>query len=45
MDRLAEIVAAHEAERGALTEHEIEAARQELFGNVRRSGDTGEGTA
>ncbi|MFF9362225.1 hypothetical protein [Streptomyces griseoluteus] len=33
MDGLAEIVAAHEEEHGALTEHEIEVARQELFGD------------
>ncbi|MFD5553723.1 hypothetical protein ACFWIA_07770 [Streptomyces sp. NPDC127068] len=32
MDGLAEIVAAHEDEHGALTEQEIEAARRELFG-------------
>lgn len=31
MDGLAEIVAAHEEEHGALTEQEIEAARRELF--------------
>ncbi|MFD9746300.1 hypothetical protein ACFWX5_22545 [[Kitasatospora] papulosa] len=30
MDGLAEIVAAHEEEHGALTEQEIEAARREL---------------
>ncbi|MCX4660443.1 hypothetical protein [Streptomyces uncialis] len=34
MDGLAEIVAAHEEEHGALTEQEIEAARRELFGDV-----------
>ncbi|MER8013010.1 hypothetical protein ACIQ7S_08710 [Streptomyces griseoluteus] len=33
MDGLAEIVAAHEEEHGALTEQEIEAARRELFGD------------
>ncbi|MEU9204399.1 hypothetical protein [Streptomyces sp. NPDC048332] len=33
MDGLAEIVAAHEEEHGALTEREIEAARRELFGD------------
>ncbi|MFI2240145.1 hypothetical protein [Streptomyces chrestomyceticus] len=32
MDGLAEIVASHEAEHGALTEQEIEAVHQELFG-------------
>ncbi|GGQ50530.1 hypothetical protein [Kitasatospora griseola] len=31
MDGLAEIVAAHEADHGALTEQEIEEARRELF--------------
>lgn len=30
---LAEIVADHEEEHGALTEQEIEAARRELFGD------------
>ncbi|MFJ7201972.1 hypothetical protein ACIQWR_00340 [Streptomyces sp. NPDC098789] len=35
MDGLAEIVAAHEEEHGALTEQEIEAARRELFGDER----------
>ncbi|MDX3056494.1 hypothetical protein PV394_15310 [Streptomyces sp. NE06-03E] len=33
MDGLAEIVASHEEEHGALTEQEIEAARRELFGD------------
>lgn len=33
MDGLAEIVAAHEEEHGALTGQEIEAARRELFGD------------
>ncbi|MFJ6431179.1 hypothetical protein [Streptomyces sp. NPDC091416] len=33
MDGLAEIVASHEEEHGALTEREIEAARRELFGD------------
>lgn len=33
MDGLAEIVASHEAEHGALTDQEIEAARRELFGD------------
>ncbi|MGW1817896.1 hypothetical protein ACWCQM_30550 [Streptomyces sp. NPDC002125] len=33
MDGLAEIVASHEEEYGALTEQEIEAARRELFGD------------
>ncbi|MFD5564699.1 hypothetical protein [Kitasatospora griseola] len=32
MDGLAEIVAAHEADHGALTAQEIEEARRELFG-------------
>lgn len=32
MDGLAEIVASHEAEHGALTEQEVEEARRELFG-------------
>ncbi|MFD7639911.1 hypothetical protein ACFV4P_04600 [Kitasatospora sp. NPDC059795] len=32
MDGLADIVAAHEAEHGALTEQEVEEARRELFG-------------
>ncbi|PJN26988.1 hypothetical protein [Kitasatospora sp. CB02891] len=32
MDGLAEIVASHEADHGALTEQEIEEARRELFG-------------
>ncbi|MEV7123076.1 hypothetical protein [Kitasatospora griseola] len=31
MDGLAEIVAGHEADHGALTEQEIEEARRELF--------------
>lgn len=35
MDGLAEIVASHEKEHGALTEQEIEAARRELFGDVK----------
>ncbi|MEW1547999.1 hypothetical protein [Streptomyces tsukubensis] len=35
MDGLAEIVAAHEAEHGALTDEEIEGARRELFGEAR----------
>jgi Arc/MetJ-type ribon-helix-helix transcriptional regulator len=34
MDGLAEIVAAHEEEHGALTEQEIEAASRELFGGA-----------
>jgi hypothetical protein len=38
MDGLAEIVAAHEAEHGALTEQEIEAAHRELFGEEPQSG-------
>ncbi|MET9717696.1 hypothetical protein ABZZ46_20055 [Streptomyces rochei] len=33
MDGLAEIVASHEEEHGALTEQEVEAARRELFGD------------
>ncbi|MET8827063.1 hypothetical protein ABZX40_05950 [Streptomyces sp. NPDC004610] len=32
MDGLAEIVASHEADHGALTEPEVEEARRELFG-------------
>ncbi|WP_407698968.1 hypothetical protein [Streptomyces katsurahamanus] len=32
MDGLAEIVASHEADHGALTEQEAEEARRELFG-------------
>ncbi|MEU5288686.1 hypothetical protein N7925_12075 [Streptomyces sp. CA-278952] len=35
MDGLAEIVASHEEEHGALTEQEIDAARRELFGDVK----------
>ncbi|MCJ1677814.1 hypothetical protein MTF65_10760 [Streptomyces sp. APSN-46.1] len=40
MDGLAEIVAAHEEEHGALTEQEIETARRELFveGNSQDAG-------
>lgn len=38
MDELAEIVAAHEEEHGALTEQEIEAARRELFGDENANG-------
>ncbi|MFE7366704.1 hypothetical protein [Streptomyces anulatus] len=38
MDGLAEIVASHEEEHGALTEQEIEAARRELFGDVNAEG-------
>ncbi|MFD4018129.1 hypothetical protein [Streptomyces sindenensis] len=37
MDGLAEIVASHEEEHGALTEQEIEAARRELFGEENAS--------
>ena len=37
MDGLAEIVAAHEEEHGALTDQEIEAARRELFGEEKAS--------
>ncbi|MFF0446867.1 hypothetical protein ACFYT4_10705 [Streptomyces sp. NPDC004609] len=38
MDGLAEIVASHEEEHGALTEQEVEAARRELFGEVNSQG-------
>ncbi|GGP35646.1 MULTISPECIES: hypothetical protein [Streptomyces] len=38
MDGLAEIVASHEEEHGALTEQEIEAARRELFGDASAEG-------
>ncbi|MGW0859010.1 hypothetical protein [Streptomyces sp. NPDC002690] len=40
MDGLADIVASHEEEHGALTEQEVEDARRELFGeeNARASG-------
>ncbi|KWT62444.1 hypothetical protein AB0B21_05995 [Streptomyces rimosus] len=44
MDGLAEIVASHEAEHGALTEREIEAAHQELFGDEGAQG-MGQGAA
>ncbi|MFF4366409.1 hypothetical protein [Streptomyces sp. NPDC001594] len=44
MDGLAEIVAAHEEEQGALTEQEIEAARRELFGEE-DARDAGRGAA
>ncbi|SCD86583.1 hypothetical protein GA0115243_1044172 [Streptomyces sp. ScaeMP-e83] len=44
MDGLAEIVASHEEEHGALTEQEIEAARRELFGDVNAEG-VGRGAA
>ncbi|HEY9524174.1 MAG TPA: hypothetical protein VIR33_13110 [Thermopolyspora sp.] len=33
-DGLAEIVAAHEAEHGPLTEEEIQSAHRELFGDA-----------
>ncbi|MET9932300.1 MULTISPECIES: hypothetical protein [unclassified Streptomyces] len=39
MDGLAEIVAAHEEEHGALTEQEVEAARRELFGEEKAERD------
>ncbi|WP_431952047.1 hypothetical protein [Actinacidiphila sp. bgisy167] len=45
MDGLAEIVAAHEAEHGALTEQEIEAAHRELFGDEPQSGGAGRDAA
>ncbi|MFE2374003.1 hypothetical protein [Streptomyces sp. NPDC059398] len=38
MDGLAEIVASHEADHGALTEQEVEEARRELFGEGRFQG-------
>ncbi|MFJ6689673.1 hypothetical protein [Streptomyces sp. NPDC091294] len=38
MDGLAEIVADHEEEHGALTEQEVEAARRELFGEENTDG-------
>lgn len=44
MDGLAEIVASHEEEHGALTEQEIEAARRELFGDE-NAGDVERGAA
>ncbi|SMF67951.1 hypothetical protein [Streptomyces sp. Amel2xC10] len=44
MDGLAEIVASHEEEHGALTEAEIEAARRELFGEA-HPGDAEQGAA
>lgn len=37
MDGLAEIVAAHEAEHGPLTEEEIQSAHRELFGEPQAS--------
>ncbi|MEU6340352.1 hypothetical protein ABZ883_05285 [Streptomyces sp. NPDC046977] len=45
MDGLAEIVADHEAEHGALTDQEIEAAHRELFGEEQQSGETGPNAA
>ncbi|MET9129904.1 hypothetical protein [Streptomyces antibioticus] len=44
MDGLAEIVASHEEEHGALTEAEIETARRELFGEA-HTGDAEQGAA
>lgn len=45
MDGLAEIVADHEAEHGALTDQEIEAAHRELFGEEPQSQGTGQHAA
>ncbi|MFJ4844239.1 MULTISPECIES: hypothetical protein [unclassified Streptomyces] len=45
MDGLAEIVADHEAEHGALTDQEIEAAHRELFGEEQQSRETGPNAA
>ncbi|WP_431960102.1 hypothetical protein [Actinacidiphila sp. bgisy160] len=45
MDGLAEIVADHEAEHGALTDQEIEAAHRELFGDEEQSHGTGQSAA
>jgi hypothetical protein len=45
MDGLAEIVAAHEAEHGPLTEQEIESAHRELFGEAQESGAAGRNVA
>ncbi|MGW4382889.1 hypothetical protein [Kitasatospora sp. NPDC004531] len=45
MDGLADIVAAHEAEHGALTEQEVEEARRELFGADEHSRQTGRDAA
>ncbi|MDX3238670.1 hypothetical protein PV392_23855 [Streptomyces sp. ME03-5709C] len=45
MDGLAEIVADHEAEHGALTDQEIEAAHRELFGEEQQSRETGQNAA
>ncbi len=45
MDGLAEIVAAHEATHGPLTEREVETAHRELFGEEPRFGGTGQDVA
>jgi len=45
MDGLAEIVAVHEAQHGALTDQEIEAAHRELFGEEPQSGGAGQDAA
>lgn len=45
MDGLAEIVAVHEAEYGALAEEEIRSAEQELFGDGRADGGTAQHAA
>ena len=45
MDGLAEIVADHESEHGALTDQEIEAAHRELFGEEQQSRETGQNAA
>lgn len=42
MDGMAEIVAAHEAEYGALTEDEIRSAHRELFGEQDNAGTANE---
>jgi hypothetical protein len=45
MDGLAEIVAAHEAEHGPLSEPEIRAAQRELFGEEQEQDTTGQNAA
>ncbi|MEU1615763.1 hypothetical protein ABZ479_00525 [Streptomyces sp. NPDC005722] len=45
MDGLAEIVADHEAEHGALTDQEVEAAHRELFGEEEQSRKDGQNAA
>ncbi|WP_455356704.1 hypothetical protein [Streptomyces sp. SYSU K217416] len=45
MDGLAEIVAAHEAEHGPLTEQEVQSAHRELFGDGQEPGAAGQSAA